>query len=75
MYYLINYNRKDGKLVEIRDFKDGGDASAAKLRMEIDGLSSSEKNEIVVLEADSLASLMASHSRYFKELGRITIEK
>lgn len=75
MYFLINYNRQDGKLVGIDEFSARADAVAAKLKIEIAALSSGVRNEIVVLEADSPASLMTSHSRYFKNLGSIAIEK
>lgn len=75
MYFLINYSRKDGVLVNITEFSDRAVASKAKLELEILSLNSSLSNEIVILEADSVDALMASHSRYFKDLSSIQIER
>jgi hypothetical protein len=75
MYFLINYSREEKKLVSIRDFVDGAAASKAKLEVEIASLGCFVRNEIVVLEAENLESLKASHSRYFKSFSDIQIEK
>lgn len=75
MYFLVNYSRKEGKLISIKEFSGGAIASQEKLALEIDLLGQGVGSEIVVLEADSLEDLKNSHSRYFNDLSGIKFEK
>jgi hypothetical protein len=75
MYFLINYSRQVGRIVKITEFSDGHAAACAKLESEIASLSSGDHNEIVVLQAEDLASLRKSHERYFHDLDKIQLEK
>lgn len=75
MYFLINYSRRDGKLLSITEYSDSIVASAAKREVEIAALGGQIKTEIVILEAENIESLKRSHSRYFNDLGNIQLEK
>jgi len=74
VYFLINYNRRDAKLVCITEYADSAVATKAKLESEIEALNGDVKNEIVILEADSLAALKDSHGRYFNDLTNIRMK-
>jgi len=75
MFFLINYSREEKRLVAIDEYVDSSSASKAKLEVEIAMLGCAVRNEVVVLEAESLDSLKSSHSRYFKTFSDIQIEK
>lgn len=75
MFFLINYNRKDRVLVDIKTFESRSDAALAKLQTEISALSTGGVNEVVVLEAENIAALRVSHSRYFNDLSGIKFER
>lgn len=74
MYFLINYSRRDRKLLDLTEFADSALAAQAKLAAEIEALESQVRTEIVILEADSLQDLKSSHSRYFSDLSSIQID-
>lgn len=74
MYFLINYSRRDRKLLDLIEFADSTLAAQAKLAAEIEALESQVRTEIVILEADSLQDLKSSHSRYFGDLSSIQID-
>ena len=76
MIYLIQYDRSTGKLVRIQEFpaekKDG--AEAARLRLELDLLTSRITQEVVLLEASSEEEVRKTHRRYFERLDQLLTE-
>ncbi len=70
MFFLLHYDRKEGRLVSTRSFLDGEivAASAAKLDLEISLVGSDGNNEIVLFEAQSEDDLRKTHRRYFSTL-------
>jgi GNAT superfamily N-acetyltransferase len=68
MLFLIHYDRAKGRLVSIREFPETkmSDASAAKIDLEISLLGGSNRQEVVLLEADSRDDLRKTHRRYFE---------
>lgn len=73
MIFLIEYDRGTAKLFHIQTFddKDRNVAVNAKLELEIELLKEKLSREVVLLEADSLEALRATHSRYFKSAGEL----
>jgi hypothetical protein len=76
MIFLIKYDRKSGKLVDLREFSDSQaeDASEARLAAEMREGPSNATIEIVTLQAASVDDLRLTHSRYFRnvrELGEL----
>ena len=70
MIFLIEYNRKKGSIVTIRDFDDSQRQEAVESRLEIE-LELNRKgvdHEVVLLEAASKAALRLTHQRYFADL-------
>lgn len=68
MIFLIHYDRSAGRLVEIREYsdKEREAASAARLELEIELLSTANGQEVVLLEALSEDILRNTHRRYFE---------
>jgi hypothetical protein len=70
MIFLIDYDRKQGKLKDLKSFPDHQRPEAQKERLHIE-LSArdavlSGKREVVLLEADDIGILYRTHQRYFK---------
>jgi hypothetical protein len=70
MIFLIDYERKRGKLKGLKCFPDHQRPEAQKERLHIE-LSArdavlSGKREVVLLEADDIGILHRTHQRYFK---------
>ena len=70
MIFLIDYNRKKGKLKPLKSFPDDQRAEAQKERLHIeltarDAVLSGER-EVVLLEADDIGVLHRTHQRYFE---------
>jgi hypothetical protein len=70
MIFLIDYDRKTGKLQVLKGFADHQRPEAQKERLHIE-LSAKEavlsgKREVVLLEADDIGILHRTHQRYFK---------
>ena len=65
--WLIVYARRQGELLRCQEFSDNRDALRERFAVERE--QRDDKNlEVVVLSADSLEAIKATHSRYF---GRI----
>jgi hypothetical protein len=69
MIFLIDYDRRTGKLRELKAFPDDRRCEAQKERLNIE-LSAREevlsgKREVVLLEADDIGILHRTHQRYF----------
>lgn len=74
MYFLIEYSRKEGKLIKIKEFQSVLDAKTAKLESDIKSLENNLTSEVVILEAESIEALKKSHGRYFGDIRSIHIK-
>lgn len=74
MIFLIRYDRRVGKVVEIKEFIDQDRQVAAKLRldMELNLAKQGVEHEVILLEADSKAALRKTHNRYFANVDELT---
>lgn len=74
MIFLIEYNRKAGRLLNIVPFGDAllPEAQGSRLSLEIRNLTAGIANEIVLLEAPSESDLRRTHRRYFEPLEDLT---
>jgi hypothetical protein len=70
MIFLIDYDRKRGKLQVLKRFLDHQRPEAQKERLRIELSARDEvlsgKREVVLLEADDIGILHRTHQRYFK---------
>ena len=73
MVFLIDYDRRAGELVTIREF--AGEqrllASDARLELELSHQRHGIEREVVVLEAATKEALMKTHRRYFADLDEL----
>jgi hypothetical protein len=67
MIFLIDYDRRAGRLVSLRSFDPSERQSAqeARLNLELSLQDPSNQREIVLLDAASLDALRLTHRRYF----------
>jgi len=74
MFFLIEYNRKEGRLVAIESFHDSDrqKAEESRLRLELDLNVRGIDNEVVLLDAASEAAVRRTHRRYFETLAELT---
>jgi hypothetical protein len=70
MLFLIQYDRRTGRLVKLERFADDQRlvASKARLDLEIDLRGRGQKHEVVLLEAASEEALHKTHGRYFEDV-------
>ena len=70
MLFLIEYDRKRGKIVTLQTFSDAEEASAqfARLEKELDLNRAAIEHEVVILEANDEKALRRTHRRYFESL-------
>lgn len=67
-HYLLVFDRSAGRLLEQKEYADNAVALAA--RFELERRYADDPNvEIVVMTADSLDALRATHARYFTNAG------
>lgn len=68
MIYLIQYDRKEGKVRELKSFhsSDRAYAQRERLALELDFRKSGVSCEVVLLEATDEQALKRAHQRYFK---------
>lgn len=73
MIYLIEYNRKTGKLLRLEEFQasDHRQAEEKRLRVELELLRTGLALEVVLLEASSKDELQKTHRRYFERLDQL----
>jgi hypothetical protein len=74
MIFLIEYNRKFGKLVSFESFveKDWQRAEALRFERELAlNLAGIENTEVVLLEAASEQIVRRTHRRYFEDLEQL----
>lgn len=73
MIFLIEYNRREGRIVTFRNFPDAQrrQAEDSRLEIELDLNRKGVDHEVVLLEAASEESLRRTHRRYFEDLRQI----
>jgi hypothetical protein len=68
MIFLIEYNRREGRIVTFETFDDSARLEAEKIRLDIE-LSLNRRgvdHEVVLLQAASEDALRQTHRRYFE---------
>lgn len=71
-YFLITYDRSEGKLKDLRRFAASQRDDALSHRFALERANRSNANiEIVLLGAQSIEALKKTHSRYFKTPGEL----
>lgn len=77
MLFLIEYDRENGQLVDLRRFGDteSGKATAARLALEMALNRRGISHEVVLLDAASEADLRRTHRRYFAGIAELTTGK
>ena len=73
MIFLIDYDRRPGKLVDILPFDDAqrDAAEKARLQKELTLHRQGITREIVLLQAADEAALRETHRRYFEDIGTL----
>jgi hypothetical protein len=76
MIFLIDYDRREGQLISIREFQDSerGVAESARLELELTLHQQDVDREVVLLQADSVEALRRTHRRYFVEVRQLISE-
>ncbi|OGS04291.1 MAG: hypothetical protein A3G41_04155 [Elusimicrobia bacterium RIFCSPLOWO2_12_FULL_59_9] len=76
MIFLIEYNRSEGRIVNITGFDDSRrrEAEGSRLDIELDLNRRGVNHEVVLLEAASEDALRRTHRRYF-DLSKMRVEK
>jgi len=74
MIFLIEYDRHEGRIVQIKSFKDSEreKADGSRLNLELELNQKSIDNEVVLLEAATEDALRKTHRRYFEDLSELT---
>ena len=73
MFFLIEYDRPRGVIVQLREF----DAASrqvvedTRLELELDLNRKGIEHEVVILDAPSIQALRRTHSRYFESVTEI----
>lgn len=70
MFFLIQYDRRNGQLVTLDRYAKSqrSKAEAARLEMELQLIIDGVEREVVMLEAASEEALRKTHRRYFETL-------
>jgi hypothetical protein len=70
MFFLIEYDRSRGTIVELREFDAASRqlAEDARLDLELELNRQGVDHEVVILDAPSLEALRHTHSRYFESV-------
>jgi hypothetical protein len=73
MIFLIEYDRRESRIVTFRDFADSQrrEAEDSRLGIELDLNREGIDHEVVLLEAASKDALLRTHQRYFADLTEI----
>ena len=69
MLFLIDYNRREGRLINIRRFEDADRAAAYEARFALEKARDEQGNdhEVVLLEAPNEQVIRSTHNRYFDD--------
>jgi hypothetical protein len=73
MIFLIEYNRRQGRIITFQKFDERERESSANARLEIE-LELNRRgidHEVVLLEAESEEALRLTHRRYFEDANQI----
>ncbi len=70
MFFLIEYDRSRGSIVQLREFDPASRqlAEDARLQLELDLNRQGVDHEIVILDAPNKEALLRTHSRYFESV-------
>lgn len=73
MIFLIEYNRRRGKIINFESFddKDWQRAEETRFEKELVLNRAGIEHEVVLLEAESEAALRRTHRRYFEDLEQL----
>lgn len=73
MLFLIEYHRKLGTIVTMREFDDSErrNAEDSRLEMELELIRRGIEHEVVLLDASSEEALQRTHRRYFEDLAEL----
>jgi len=73
MLFLIDYNRREGKIVTLRAFDESARrlAQDARLELELDLHRNGIEREVVLLEAADEKAIRKTHRRYFEDLAEL----
>ena len=73
MIFLIEYDRKKGRIVTLREFDDSDrqDAGEQRIEMEVRLNENQIDHEVVLLHAATLDALKLTHNRYFADLAEL----
>jgi hypothetical protein len=73
MLFLIDYDRRAGRIVELRQYEDSQRAIAIEERrkLELGHNASGVERELVLLEAEDEAAIRQTHRRYFADLAEL----
>jgi len=73
MLFLIEYDRREGKIVSLREYEDDDrlTAESDRLALELDLRNIGEEHEVVLLQAASQKALRRTHARYFEDLSEL----
>jgi hypothetical protein len=74
MLFLIDYDRKPGRIIRIESFSDSDrkKASESRLELELELYRQGIDREVVLLEAVDEAAIRRTHRRYFANLAELT---
>lgn len=75
MIFLVEYDRPRGEIVSFRPYSDADRRAAenARLELELQLHSAGVQREIVLLQADSEATLRKTHRRYFEDIAELVL--
>jgi hypothetical protein len=73
MLFLIEYDRKRGRIVTFREFDDSErrNADDTRLEMELELHRQGIEREVVILEANSEEAIRRTHRRYFEDISKL----
>ena len=73
MYFLIEYNRSEGRVITFKEFNSSERVKAEQSRLEIELELNQRKidHEVVLLDAANEDALRRTHRRYFEDLAQL----
>lgn len=73
MFFLIDYDRAQGKIISLKTFLESESkvAQADRLSVELDHVRNGIRREVVLLDAKSEEALRRTHRRYFETLSEL----
>jgi hypothetical protein len=73
MIFLIEYDRRQGRIISFETFDDSarGAAEDSRLQLELELNRLGAEREVVLLKADTEEALRRTHRRYFEDLAEL----